>query len=162
MPCPPSSHPPFVLFDWWFDLLVWLVIMIVVVWIQSNALQSLLWISSCPQLLFLLFFGRICLPIWAAPCGILVPRSGMEPECPALGGWRLNRWTTRDVPAIRFNLARLFSSFLQSVNSRFEHCWDFRGGFVYSWIFSVYPGKSQEHLQFNPVNSYFRSFYFFA
>ena len=33
------------------------------------------------------------------PCGILVPRPGIEPMSPALADELLTRWTTRDVPA---------------------------------------------------------------
>ena len=37
--------------------------------------------------------------------GILVPQPGMEPVPPAMGAWRLNLWTTREVPkySVRFS-----------------------------------------------------------
>ena len=33
-------------------------------------------------------------------CGILVSRPGIEPTFPALEGWSLNHWTTREVPKL--------------------------------------------------------------
>ena len=35
-------------------------------------------------------------------CGILVPQPGIEPVPPAMEAWRLNHWTTREVPLISF------------------------------------------------------------
>ena len=32
-------------------------------------------------------------------CGILVPRPEIKPTSPALAGWSLNHWTTREVPS---------------------------------------------------------------
>ena len=32
--------------------------------------------------------------------GILVPRPGFEPACPAVEAWSLNHWTAREVPKI--------------------------------------------------------------
>ena len=35
------------------------------------------------------------------PCGILVPRPGMEPMPPTVEGWILNHWTPREIPRIK-------------------------------------------------------------
>ena len=42
---------------------------------------------------FFFFFGRTA-------CGILVPRPGIEPAPPAVEAQSLNRWTTREFPAL--------------------------------------------------------------
>ena len=41
----------------------------------------------------------------AMACGILVPRPGMALSFPALDMWRLNHWTTREVPQAPFNVS---------------------------------------------------------
>ena len=46
---------------------------------------------------FVLVFGFSFWPCHA-PCGILVPRPGMEPVPPAMEVWSLNHWTTGEVP----------------------------------------------------------------
>ena len=35
-------------------------------------------------------------------CGILVPRTGIEPAFPCIARWILNHWTTRQVPVFRY------------------------------------------------------------
>ena len=45
----------------------------------------------------------VCAPHHAA-CGILVPRQGSEPAPPAVEAQNLNRWTTREVPKIKFKI----------------------------------------------------------
>ena len=50
------------------------------------------------QLFRVIFF--FFLIFW--PCGILVPRPGIEPTPHALEEWSLNHWATRDVPTGHF------------------------------------------------------------
>ena len=62
--------------------------------------------SPSPPSPFCLF---VCLCLVA--CGILVPRSGIEPMTLALEVWSLNHWIARDVP-----LLCLYSNFTTSWN----------------------------------------------
>ena len=45
----------------------------------------------CGFFLFYRFWPR------CAACGILVPRTGIEPVPPAVEAWSLNHWTAREV-----------------------------------------------------------------
>ena len=54
-------------------------------------------------------------PGCAPACGISVPQSRTEPKSPALQGWFLSHWTTREVPQhfLKSSVYRqLFSTFL--------------------------------------------------
>ena len=50
--------------------------------------------------MLLFFFIFKIFTFWPdrAACGILVPRTRIEPVSPALEVWHLNHWTTREVP----------------------------------------------------------------
>ena len=54
------------------------------------------WAAIC--MLLLLFF--LIFAFWPnrAACGMLIPRTRIEPVSPALEVWHLNHWTTREVP----------------------------------------------------------------
>ena len=61
-------------------------------------------VLSLQIFLFYFFFPFFSFSGQAA-CGILVPRSGIEPMPPALEAQNLNHWTTREVPCLKyFNL----------------------------------------------------------
>ena len=50
------------------------------------------------MLLFFFIFKIFTFWPYRAACGILVPRTRIEPVSPALEVWHLNHWTTREVP----------------------------------------------------------------
>ena len=56
--------------------------------------------SSCPVTQTGFFFINILIFFWPCltACEILVPQPGMDSEPPALEGWGLDYWTTREVP----------------------------------------------------------------
>ena len=66
------------------------------VWRVSASLSELL-LQAFSSLSLFFFFLNFWLHNTA--CGILVPRPGIKPTCPALEAQSLNHWTTREIPS---------------------------------------------------------------
>ena len=68
----------------------------------GNYTGSKLHPNTLPQVslfLYSFFFFFFFWPHHDVVCRILVPGPGInKPACPAMEAWRLNRWTTREVP----------------------------------------------------------------
>ena len=63
-------------------------------------------LCTCVHPCFLFLNSFLCVYLFFWPCSmaceILVPQPGIEPLPPALEGWSLNHWTTREAPIHSF------------------------------------------------------------
>ena len=90
---------------------------------------------QCPFIYYFIFWP--CL----MACMILVPQPGIKHEPPALEAWRLNRWSTREVPSasltIVFHYGLLGCSFFPWTSWEFLlWCLALQGA---SWCFTQSP-----------------------